>query len=133
MWGFVIERSLQLPQGPFGWGLGSFNAHSYYFTVLYETGYIGIILLLYILYRFFRTGYKVYIEEEQRDKRQVIRACITIIFSISILNLTGPHTGSHPADIYFWGCAGILYIIRRLPFKVSAIENVGRMKLTDPT
>ncbi|MBL8026485.1 MAG: O-antigen ligase family protein [Fibrobacteres bacterium] len=133
MWLFVLSRSIQLPQGPIGWGPGSFNAHNYYLTVLYETGYIGTILLLIILFRIFRAGYRLYLEEEHPDKRVVVRAIIATLSAICVLNTTGPHTSSHPADIYFWGGAGLLLIIHRLPYRNENGFKLKSGRLTDPT
>jgi O-antigen ligase len=133
MWLFVLERSVQLPRGPFGWGMGAFNAHNYYLTVLFETGFIGMLLLLYILMRIFRVGYRLYREEENVDKRVVIRAIIALLVSICVLNTTGPHTSSHPADIYFWGGAGLLLVIHRLPFGGESRKMARVGKLTDAT
>jgi O-antigen ligase len=122
-----------LPQGPLGWGLGKFDAHSYYFTVLFETGYPGLMLLLLILVLIFKVGYSLYLEEENRDKRVVARAIVTLLVTICVLNSTGPHTSSHPADIYFWGSAGLLFVLHRLPLfsNTSGYHDKGR--LTDAT
>jgi hypothetical protein len=133
MWLLVLRYSVKLPQGPFGWGPGTFNAHNYYFTVLYETGYPGMLLLLYILFRIFRTGFRLYKEEENVDKRTVIRAIISMLASICVLNTTGPHTSSHPADIYFWGSAGLLLIMHRLPLGRSDFMAMDRKKVSDAT
>jgi hypothetical protein len=133
MWLFVVRKSVQLPQGPMGWGMGTFNAHNYYLTVLYETGFIGMLLLMYVLFRIFRAGYRLYGEEENVDKRIVIRAIVALLVSICVLNTTGPHTSSHPADIYFWGSAGLLLIIHRLPLGKSSGMIMARKKISDAT
>ena len=133
MWKFVLETSLQLPMGPMGWGMGSFNAHSYYFSTLYDLGYFGLFLLVMVLFRIFRVGYRVYRDEEEPEKRVIIRCILSILFVITIMNATGSHTGEHPADVYYWFLAGILMVIRRL--KSGRDDESERLQeaIVDPT
>ncbi|OGS36462.1 MAG: hypothetical protein A2293_00060 [Elusimicrobia bacterium RIFOXYB2_FULL_49_7] len=133
MWKMVLQHSVWLPMGPFGWGLGTFNAHNYYLTILYEIGYPGLFLLLFILYRIFRQGFRVYKEEEERDKRVLVRGMLAILFMIAFINTTGTHISSHPADIYFWFFAGLLMIIRRLKSGTDAGRFVSTSVFRDPT
>jgi hypothetical protein len=133
MWRQVIHCSFFLPMGPLGWGMGSFNAHSYYFSTLYDIGYPGLFLLLFILYRIFRAGYLVYREEEEKDRRIMARGLLTLLFSISVMNTTGPHIAEHPADIYYWFSAGLLLVLRRLKSgNDDENEKLGEA-IVDPT
>jgi len=111
MWRTIIEHSFWLPQGPFGWGMGSFDAHSYYFSIFSDIGYPGIFLLLVIMIRVFMIGFRVYAAEEEPRRRALIRGMIVVLFMVAFLNITGVHVGSHPADIYFWFFAGLLLTI----------------------
>jgi O-antigen ligase len=134
MWKTIIQHSLLwLPQGPFGWGMGSFDAHSYYFSILSDTGYPGLFLLLFLLFRIFMIGFKVYGGEEDDNRRVLVRGIIVILFLISFMNLTGLHVGSHPADIYYWFFAGLLMIFRRLKGDVPLTAAARRTPLNDPT
>jgi hypothetical protein len=133
MWKFVLETSLQLPMGPMGWGMGSFNAHSYYFSTLYDLGYFGLFLLCMVLFRIFRVGYRVYRDEEEPEKRVIIRCILSVLFVITVMNATGSHIGEHPADVYYWFMAGILMVIRRL--KSGKDDESERLQdaIVDPT
>jgi O-antigen ligase len=114
MWRTVITQISYLPLGPLGYGLGTFDAHSLYFTTLFETGIPGIFLLLYLLFRIFRLGYRVYLEEEEEDKKIIIRGLLALLFVFAVMNSTGTHIDAHPGDIYFWFSAGLFMVIRFL-------------------
>jgi hypothetical protein len=114
IWNMVIRNVLRLPRGPMGYGLGYFDAHSYYFSTLFDTGFPGLFLLLYVLYRIVKLGYKTFREEEEHDKRVIARGILTFILAMSVVNATGNHLASHPGDIYFWFLSGLLLIIRRV-------------------
>ncbi|MFH0920020.1 MAG: hypothetical protein V1913_06625 [Fibrobacterota bacterium] len=114
MWQQVLSQIVELPRGPMGYGLGTFDAHSLYFTTLFETGFIGLFLLLFVFYRIFRAGFRAYREEEEEDKKIMVRGLLTLLFVFVIMNSTGTHIDAHPGDIYFWFSAGILMVIRTL-------------------
>ncbi len=133
MWRQAIQSSMELPMGPFGWGMGSFNTHSYYFSTLYDIGYPGFFLLLFLLYRIFRAGYIVYREEEEPDRRVIARFILSIMFAITVMNSTGTHISEHPADIYYWFGAGILLVLRRLKSGDDDISEKTADAIIDPT
>ncbi|OGJ87428.1 MAG: hypothetical protein A2268_14870 [Candidatus Raymondbacteria bacterium RifOxyA12_full_50_37] len=114
MWQMVARNSIILPQGPIGWGTGSFDAHSYYFSTLYWLGYPGLVLAFIIMIRIFLVGFRIYFDEEERVKRVIIQGCLTMFFMFCVINTTGTHIASHPGDLVFWFCAGVLMVIHRI-------------------
>jgi hypothetical protein len=133
MWKTVMRLSVKLPRGPFGYGMGGFDAHSYYFSTLFDIGYVGLFMLLFILYRIFRLGYINYLEEEQLDRRVMIRGILAFLFIMCVINATGTHIASHPGDIYFWFFSGILMVIRRLKSGESWEQDAISEKVVDAT
>jgi len=87
-------------------------AHSYYLQVLGEIGYPGLILFLSILAMGLYRGMKVIRHSRDKDLAEFARLLVTIIFVISILNLTGTHLHTPPGDVFFWfslGCISRFY------------------------
>ncbi len=88
-------------------------AHSYYFQILGETGYPGLLFFLAILCLFFHRGF--YVVRMATDPAAILlaRLFLTMVFMFSILNLTGTHLHSNPGDIYFWFSGGALAFLYR--------------------
>jgi hypothetical protein len=98
---------------PFGKGQGTTGyAHSYYFLVLGEIGYPGLICFLAILGVAFYRGFKTIALSKDEEKRDFTRLLVTILFVVTVLNLTGTHLHTPPGDIFFWfsvGCISRFY------------------------
>ncbi len=94
---------------PFGKGQGTTGyAHSYYFQVLGEIGYPGILLFLSILIVGFYRGFKILSLSRDPEMQELTRLLLTLIFMISFLNLTGTHLHTPPGDIFFWFTLGTI-------------------------
>jgi hypothetical protein len=102
---------------PLGKGQGTTGyAHSYYFLVLGEIGYPGLICFLAIVIVGFYRGMKVIANSKDKDTVELMRVMMTIVFMISVLNLTGTHLHTPPGDIFFWftmGCISRFYRVWR--------------------
>lgn len=98
---------------PFGKGQGTTGyAHSYYFQVLGEIGYPGLLLFLAILIVGFYRGFMILSLSRDPDVLELTRLMLTLIFMLSVLNLTGTHLHTPPGDVFFWfslGCISRFY------------------------
>ncbi|MDQ2999777.1 MAG: hypothetical protein M3Y08_00745 [Fibrobacterota bacterium] len=110
IWAGIIYTSLHFPLGK-GQGTTGY-AHSYYFLTLGEIGYPGLICFLAIVFVGFYRGMKVISNSKHKDTAELVRLLVTIVFMLSILNLTGTHLHTPPGDIFFWfsmGCISRFY------------------------
>ena len=109
-WNGILFTSLIFP---FGKGQGTTGyAHSYYFLVLGEIGYPGLICFLAIVFVGFHRGMKVIAHAKDKETAELMRLIVTIVFMLSVLNLTGTHLHTPPGDIFFWfsmGCISRFY------------------------
>jgi O-antigen ligase len=109
-WMGIIYTSFYFPLGK-GQGTTGY-AHSYYFLVLGEIGYPGFLCFLTILWVGFYRGMKVISNSKDKDTVELLRLLVTIIFMLTVLNLTGTHLHTPPGDIFFWftmGCISRFY------------------------
>lgn len=110
-WGWIW---MMVMKKPFGNGQGTTGyAHSFYFQVLGECGFPGIILFLTILFLAFKRGFAVVARARDPGVAEVARYLLTLVFVISILNLTGTHLHTPPGDIFFWFALGTLHRFHR--------------------
>jgi hypothetical protein len=110
-WVFIWKQTLQLP---FGAGQGTTGyAHSFYFQVLGESGFPGILLFLAILILAFRQGFRVIARSGDPAVAEMARYMLTLLVLISILNLTGTHLHTPPGDLFFWFCVGCIHRFHR--------------------
>ena len=105
-WAGIIYMSKLYPLGK-GQGTTGY-AHSYYFLVLGEIGYPGVLCFLAILIVGFYRGMKVIAHARDPEKVEYSRLLVTIVFMITVLNLTGTHLHTPPGDIFFWFSLGCL-------------------------
>ncbi len=109
-WAGIIYTSFYFP---FGKGQGTTGyAHSYYFLVLGEIGYPGFVCFLTIVFIGFYRAMKFIAHSKDKEAVELMRLLCTIIFMLSVLNLTGTHLHTPPGDIFFWftmGCISRFY------------------------
>jgi len=105
-WLGIIYTSFTFPLGK-GQGTTGY-AHSYYFLVLGEIGYPGLLCFLVILAVVFYRGTFVIAHARDEGLRELSRLLVTILFMITVLNLTGTHLHTPPGDIFFWFAVGCL-------------------------
>ncbi len=104
IWGEIWYYALQKPLGR-GQGTQGY-AHSYYFQILGEIGFPGILAFLGILIFAFIRGFQALRLKPARDELELTRFFLSILFMFSILNLTGTHLHTNPGDLYFWFSVG---------------------------
>jgi hypothetical protein len=102
IWYYAMRKPLGRGQGTSGY------AHSYYFQILGEIGFPGIAAFFAILYLAFSRGFQALALRPTRGEAELLRLFMSIIFLISILNLTGTHLHTNPGDIYFWFSVGAI-------------------------
>jgi uncharacterized membrane protein len=105
-WTGILYTSFYYPLGK-GQGTTGY-AHSYYFLVLGEIGYPGLLCFLAILIIAFYRGISVVNHSRDAEVRELGRLLVTILFLVSVLNLTGTHLHTPPGDIFFWFSIGCL-------------------------
>jgi hypothetical protein len=111
---------------PLGKGQGTTGyAHSYYFLVLGEIGYPGLICFLAIVIVGCYRGMKVIANSKDKDTVELMRVMMTIIFMLSVLNLTGTHLHTPPGDIFFWFTMGCISRFYRVWRDESALETAA--------
>lgn len=110
---------------PFGKGQGTTGyAHSYYFLVLGEIGYPGLFCFLAIVIIAFYRGFVILGRNPGAEERELSRLLLTILFLLSVLNLTGTHLHTPPGDIFFWFSLGC---ISRFYRETRAAEAAGAL------
>lgn len=113
IWGSIARESLHFPLGK-GQGTSGY-AHSYYFQVLGELGYPGLIAFLVLLHLAFKRGFRLALRPDlPPEPRRTAAFLLTVLFVFSILNLTGTHLHTNPGDIFFWFCVGALSLLHRM-------------------
>ncbi|MBW8888641.1 MAG: hypothetical protein JF616_12870 [Fibrobacteres bacterium] len=105
-WMGIIYNSFYFPLGK-GQGTTGY-AHSYYFLVLGEIGYPGLLCFLIILILAFYRGMSIIAETKDEEMRELTRLLMTIVFMLTLLNLTGTHLHTPPGDIFFWFSLGCI-------------------------
>lgn len=127
-WNGILITSKYFPLGKGQSTTG--YAHSYYFLVLGEIGYPGLLVFLAILVLGFHRGLKVINHEKDPNVAEFVRFLVTILFMISVLNLTGTHLHTPPGDIFFWFALGC---ISRFYRKMKADQAQGRTHAITPS
>jgi hypothetical protein len=118
---------------PFGKGQGTTGyAHSYYFQVLGEIGYPGILLFLSILIIGFYRGFKILSLETSEEVKELTRMMLTILFMFSVLNLTGTHLHTPPGDIFFWFTMGAISRTYREAASKAQVIPITKSAVTTP-
>jgi hypothetical protein len=128
-WVGIMYTSLVYPLGK-GQGTTGY-AHSYYFLVLGEIGFPGLLCFLAIVFVGFYRGMKVISNSKDKDEAELARLMVTIIFMISVLNLTGTHLHTPPGDIFFWfsmGCISRFYRKWREEAALNAVAETDLAK-----
>ena len=109
---------------PLGKGLGTTSyAHSFYFQILGELGYLGLLLFLLILYMVIRRGIILIRFSTNHDTKLLATALTSILLIICLLNITGTHLNSHPSDIIFWIACGFISQLYRQHVKQTLLDE----------
>jgi O-antigen ligase len=110
-WGFIWQQTLHRPLGV-GTGTTGY-AHSFYLQTLGETGFPGLALFLAMLWLTFLRGFRVAARSRDPATAELARYLLTLVFVLSILNLTGTHLHTPPGDLFFWFALGTLHRFHR--------------------
>jgi len=84
------------------------DTHNYYLKVAVETGFIGLMLFLWILYKMFQYGFSLYWTAEDPFLRSVGLGVAAMIVAAVVLNLFGDRWTFFQLDGFIWvllGCA----------------------------
>jgi hypothetical protein len=119
-WSYIWNRAVHQP---FGHGTGTTGyAHSFYFQLLGEAGFPGLLLFLAILFLSFRRGFRLIASARDPAVAELARYLVTLVFILSILNLTGTHLHTPPGDIFFWFALGCIHRFHRFHLEEAAAE-----------
>lgn len=110
-WAFIWKQTLHRPLGS-GTGTTGY-AHSFYLQTLGETGFPGIVLFLIMLWLTFQRGFRVVARARDPAVAELARYLLSLVFVLSILNLTGTHLHTPPGDLFFWFALGCLHRFHR--------------------
>lgn len=102
IWYYALRHPLGRGQGTTGY------AHSYYFQVLGEIGFPGLVVFLLIVGMTFHRGFRVIARSPDPETVELTRLLLSIVFALSVLNLTGTHLHTSPGDIFFWFSLGAI-------------------------
>lgn len=87
--------------------LGYSDTHNYYVKVLAETGVVGLLLYLFLLWKLFRTGWALFSGAVEPFWRAIALGFIAVMASITVMNLFGDRWAYQQVDGYLWillGC-----------------------------
>ena len=96
--GFQTYRSL----GRLGYG----DTHNYYVKVLAETGVVGFVLFLILLWKLFRSGLHLFFITDDPFWRGLSLGFIALLASTVVLNLFGDRWSYQQVDGYVWVLLG---------------------------
>ncbi|HLP42296.1 MAG TPA: hypothetical protein VK465_12370 [Fibrobacteria bacterium] len=110
-WSYIWAKSVE---HPFGSGQGTTGyAHSFYFQLLGETGFAGVLLFGTLLFLAVRNAFRVIRQGRDPEVVELTRLMLSLVFTISILNLTGTHLHTPPGDLFFWFSLGCIHRFHR--------------------
>ncbi len=88
---------------------GSFAGSDNYFLVMvYETGLIGALVILWISLAILFNGYRIYNQLQDQDLKWTAVGIMAALFAMLLTWLAGPTLISNPASFYFWFLSGML-------------------------
>lgn len=88
------------------WRLGYADTHNYYVKVLAETGMVGFILFVILLWKLFRCGTQLYFTTDDPFWRGLSLGFIALLAGIVIMNLFGDRWSYQQLDGYLWVILG---------------------------
>ncbi len=122
LWNYVLITSLTSLEGFVGNGMCRNFTHNYYLGFLHSGGWIGFASILTIFFLIFKHGVRIHDQSQDEDKK-ITKILLCILFVIAIINLTGNHMETHPADIYFWILSAALLKFRYLINKETLTDQ----------
>ncbi len=86
------------------------DVHSFYLRTLCEQGIIGFGILMFILYRAFRSGWGLYKLEQTPFKKGLGLGFMACVISLAVTNIFGDRWSYSPVGSYFWILWGMVDI-----------------------
>ena len=86
--------------------LGYGDTHNYYVKVLAETGIVGFVLFLVLLWKLFRSGLRLFFITDDPFWRGLSLGFIALLTSTVVLNLFGDRWSYQQVDGYLWVLLG---------------------------
>jgi O-antigen ligase len=83
------------------------DTHNYYVKILAETGIVGLMLYLLLLWKLFRSGFSLFFGTDDTFWRSIGLGFIALLVSITVMNFFGDRWTYQQADGYLWillGC-----------------------------
>ena len=108
LWKYILAQSGSPVRALLGSGVGSFNADSLYFTYLAELGYPGAIFIIGVTVFVILKGFNLMDRAVSVETRSLAKGITLMNIVYAVVNITGTHIHSFPADIYFWFWNGVL-------------------------
>jgi len=84
------------------------DTHNYYLKILVETGAIGLLMFLYLLWRMFTLGYRLYLESEDPFLAAVGLGFSTLMVGMFLANLFGDRWSYFQVDGWMWMLLGVV-------------------------
>lgn len=124
LWMFILHRSTDPIRALMGQGVGTFNADSLYFTYLAELGYPGMLFIIGITVLFIFKGFKLLDTSSSKGVQSLAKGITLMNLVFAVVNVTGTHIHSFPADIYFWFWNGVLIkLVAQQPSDGSKVQQ----------
>ncbi|MBN1758694.1 MAG: hypothetical protein JW863_10270 [Chitinispirillaceae bacterium] len=108
LWKYILSMSVQPVNALLGKGVGAFNADSLYFTYLAELGYPGLLFIIGITVFLILRGFHLLDTTASPVVRSLAKGITLMNIVFAVVNVTGTHIHSFPADIYYWFWNGVL-------------------------
>ena len=108
LWKYILSMSLNPVNATMGKGVGAFNADSLYFTYLAELGYPGLLFITGITVVLIFRGFHLLDTAVSPAVRSLAKGITLMNIVLAVVNVTGTHIHSFPADIYYWFWNGVL-------------------------
>lgn len=108
LWNYILNTSVNPVMALLGRGVGTFNADSLYFTYLAELGYPGVIFIVGITIYLILKGFFLLDTTEIPAVRALAKGITLMNLVFAVVNVTGTHIHSFPADVYYWFWNGVL-------------------------
>jgi hypothetical protein len=108
LWKYILIFSTNPVMALLGRGVGTFNADSLYFTYLAELGYPGALFIIGITVLLIMKGFYLLDNSTSRAVYSLAKGITLMNIVFAVVNITGTHIHSFPADVYYWFWNGVL-------------------------
>ena len=108
LWKYILTMSADPVTALLGKGVGAFNADSLYFTYLAELGYPGMLFIIGLTVYLILRGFTLLDTTSSPVVRSLAKGITLMNIVFAVVNVTGTHIHSFPADVYYWFWNGVL-------------------------